>query len=191
MHANLKVMAGGAKSRILVFSAGDFSANERMMTRFIERSWKRLMEALQIAELADRLRLGGDDFPSDIGPKGYPKAKLQMFQNTYFNYAGDLFDQNGVMETSFPSAAAYNSRDVGRYQRRFDRREENCVRFDRAYLWITDQYSHFYYHWFCDALPRLAAALASETMHGQTIAVTPSCLRQAICSRQPEILARD
>ncbi|MEM7464073.1 MAG: glycosyltransferase family 61 protein, partial [Pseudomonadota bacterium] len=120
------------------------------------------MEALRIAEPADRPLVGGDEFPSDIGQQRFPVAKLQLFQDTYFNYAGDLFDQSGVMEASFPGATAYASRDVGRYQRRFDRRKDNCAVFDGSNLWITDQYSHFYYHWFCDALPRLAAALASH-----------------------------
>lgn len=104
----------------------------------------------------------GEDFPGGIGPQYLPSIQLKVFEQIRFNQAGDLFDQEGVIEDCFPSSVAFERRDLERFQRRFDRINENYDQFAEPCLWITDQYSHFYYHWFCDALPRLAASLANE-----------------------------
>ena len=104
----------------------------------------------------------GDEFPADVGPQFLPPICLKVFEQIRFNHSGDLFDLDSVIEDCFPSKAAFEKRDIDRFDRRFNRIGENPDVFEGAYLWITDQYSHFYYHWFCDALPRLAASIANE-----------------------------
>lgn len=86
-----------------------------------------------------------------------PAVWLRVYADVYFNEAGDVFSESGVLEESFPSIAAFNDRDSAKFGRRHKRAIENPCDFTGPFLWITDQYSHFYYHWFCDALPRLAA----------------------------------
>ncbi|MGI9400241.1 MAG: glycosyltransferase family 61 protein [Rhizobiaceae bacterium] len=116
------------------------------------------MEAVSEAGLTD-LDRSGDVFPGYINSGQTPSISLKILEQIRFNYHGDLFDVNGVIEDSFPGYDAYLSRDIARFQRRFNRLGDRCEVLDGSYLWITDRYSHFYYHWFCDALPRLAALL--------------------------------
>jgi capsular polysaccharide biosynthesis protein len=86
-----------------------------------------------------------------------PAVWLRTYTEMYFNEAGDIFGENGVLEESFPSIDAFNDRDVAKFGRRHKRAFENPSDFTGPFLWITDRHSHFYYHWLCDALPRLAA----------------------------------
>jgi capsular polysaccharide biosynthesis protein len=97
------------------------------------------------------------------GPERFGAEALQRLQDIAVNEAGELFDRDGVLEASFETYAAYCSRDKARYERRAQRLRGELPDIAGSYLWITDRLSHFYYHWFCDALPRLEAALGAET----------------------------
>lgn len=126
------------------------------------RNEYRLEQSNPIEESYGRAYNSGDEFPAGIGPQCLPPINLKVFEQIRFNHSGDLFDINSVIEDCFPSKAAFENRDIDRFERRFKRLYENPDLFEGAYLWITDQYSHFYYHWFCDALPRLAASIVNE-----------------------------
>lgn len=86
---------------------------------------------------------------------------LQSLQDIAFNDAGEVFDDSGVLEAWFPSPAAYAARDRARYERKHVRAMAGPTAIGAQCLWITDRFSHVYFHWLTDALPRLEAAAAA------------------------------
>jgi capsular polysaccharide biosynthesis protein len=89
-------------------------------------------------------------------------AASRRFLDVLVNESGELFESGGVLEASFETLAAFEARDKARYTRRARRLSGELDVLPGSYLWITDRLSHFYYHWFCDALPRLELALEAE-----------------------------
>jgi capsular polysaccharide biosynthesis protein len=89
-------------------------------------------------------------------------AAARRFRDVLVNENGELFSRDGVLEASFETLAAYEARDRARYGRRARRLSGEVAVMAESYLWITDRLSHFFYHWFCDALPRLELALDAE-----------------------------
>lgn len=87
---------------------------------------------------------------------------VHRYEGVAFNEAGELFGSRGVLEASFATNAAYENRDRTRYERRAQRIDSRLPVIEGEHLWITDRLSHFYYHWLCDALPRLEGVSAGS-----------------------------
>lgn len=109
------------------------------------------------------LNLAPEDRPLFEGAYRYdcPDATIERLEDVTVSARGDLFQGLRVLPASFPSAYHFATRKRGRYlQRALDSafRAKKRVKGDR--LWITDQWSANYFHWFCDCLPRLEASLA-------------------------------
>ena len=92
-----------------------------------------------------------------------PKSTCQysIEADIAFNEAGELFGDDGVLECSFSTSKAFRDRDVARYARRAKRLARDLPLMSGEFVWVTDRLSHFYYHWMCDALPRVEWAANS------------------------------
>lgn len=90
------------------------------------------------------------------------RVMIENLTDVTFNEAGEFFTDGGISPDWFASQEAYQSRDVARFERKFGRAQQNARTLDGgddAPLWITDRYSHVYYHWVTHALARLEAAV--------------------------------
>lgn len=93
-------------------------------------------------------------------------VRLKRLVNVRFNEAGEFFLPEGISPDWFASDEAYRRRDATRFERKFNRCSQNPRPFflagshgDAAPFWITDRYSHVYYHWLTHALARLEAVV--------------------------------
>ncbi|MCU0789821.1 MAG: glycosyltransferase family 61 protein [Nitratireductor sp.] len=112
--------------------------------------------------LPDGLRVGDERFFADHLSCHLPSIWTTQLHDCVFNEAGELFDENGVLEHSF-MALRHLHRDTARFQRRHAHAWADPVPLKGSYLWITDRMSHNYHHWICDCLPRLEAWLSKNS----------------------------
>ncbi|HEX5707059.1 MAG TPA: glycosyltransferase family 61 protein [Pyrinomonadaceae bacterium] len=107
-----------------------------------------------------------------------PACRLLRLRETSASGEGLLFKGLRVLPESFahPSTCeAFTRRRRGVLKflaaNRLARRR---VRLDEPCLWITDDWSHGYFHWFADALPRL---LAARDYLGEAVLLLPARYR--------------
>jgi capsular polysaccharide biosynthesis protein len=120
----------------------------------------KLVEASRFsAELPFNLRRGEEQYFAADTSWELPEISTRACPGMLVNEAGELFGPEGVSELSFLSHAHFMRRNHARYRRRHLAAEEAAVSLGGSFLFITDAHSHNYYHWLCDALPRLEAWL--------------------------------
>lgn len=83
---------------------------------------------------------------------------LKRLDAAGFNAVGELFDEDGIVAEWFASERAWREHDRARFARKFERSLDNRTDCGGPFLWITDRFSHVYYHWLTGALTRLEAA---------------------------------
>jgi capsular polysaccharide biosynthesis protein len=120
----------------------------------------KLIEASRFAAVPpSNLRRGEEQhFAADLAWE-LPEIRVDVLPDMLVNENGEVFGPEGVSEVTFLSHAHFARRNDARCRRRHLSALENPVRQEGSYLFITDAHSHNYYHWLCDALPRLEAWL--------------------------------
>ncbi len=98
-----------------------------------------------------------------------PAVTARLKADVFFSEAGELFDRNEVLPDSFLSPR-HHARDIERFEKKRLRTIAHAVPAGGGQVWITDRLSHNYYHWLCDALPRLEAWLS---MHSEADLMLP------------------
>ncbi len=91
-------------------------------------------------------------------PRHLPAIGASMRTGIFFSEAGELFDRQHVLPESFLSPR-HHERDIQRFEKKRLKTIAEAVPAGGGQVWITDRLSHNYYHWICDALPRLEAWL--------------------------------
>jgi len=124
----------------------------------------KLVEASRFAAaLPFNLRRGEEQHFAPDASWELPEISTGAYAYMLVNESGELFDREGISELSFLSHGHFMRRNHARYRRRHLSAEEAAVTLDGSFLFITDAHSHNYYHWLCDALPRLEAWLGRNT----------------------------
>ncbi len=120
----------------------------------------KLIEASRFAAaLPFNLRRGEEQHFAPDASWELPEISAGAYADMLINDAGEIFGREGISELSFLSHGHFMRRNHARYRRRHLSAEEAAVTLDGSFLFITDAHSHNYYHWLCDALPRLEAWL--------------------------------
>lgn len=94
--------------------------------------------------------------------KDIPETTLNYIYNVKISPEGILSKSNIVLSESFVSLEQYKQwakRSIKARLKYFIKNElfKNCQPINQDVFWITDDWSHAYFHWFTDALPRLLA----------------------------------
>jgi capsular polysaccharide biosynthesis protein len=124
----------------------------------------KLVEASRFAAaLPFNLRRGEEQHFAPDASWELREISAGTYPDMLVNEVGELFGREGISELSFLSHGHFMRRNHARYHRRRLAAEEAAVTVDGSFLFITDAHSHNYYHWLCDALPRLEAWLVRNT----------------------------
>lgn len=87
---------------------------------------------------------------------------LRRFDAVSVNAAGEIFGADGILPDWFASAQAWDERDTARFARKQERTAIDPRDLGGPFLWITDRFSHVYFHWMAGTLTRLEAASSSD-----------------------------
>lgn len=106
-------------------------------------------------------------FFSNFLEKRIKEAKLLTFEDVNIGYDGIIFKGFQIYKDSVcydeqlvRGLKNFSIRTLNFYLKFFIKNSlRTSVSYQDSYAWIVDQYSANYFHWFCDALPRLLAMM--------------------------------
>ncbi len=102
---------------------------------------------------ADRMHFAADQ--SHLAPD----TDLHRIEGVVFNSAGEIYSSGSILPQWFPRGEPNARRDRRDFAGRLNLAGDGTRDFAGEFLWITDRFAANYYHWLCDALPRLEAVL--------------------------------
>ena len=90
-----------------------------------------------------------------------PDARVQVLNDVELHGRGRIRHQNQYLSEGFAAPQHFESwlKQRSHWRAGFENLVSPVRRFDRPAIWITDNWSCGYFHWMCDALPRLELAL--------------------------------
>ncbi|MEZ5789747.1 MAG: hypothetical protein R3D34_02750 [Nitratireductor sp.] len=127
-------------------------------------TWLRAMPAnLRSSEEAHFQRLVTCSTP-DMGVSEFDQAVIAV--------GGEPFHGGKLLSQYFSEEHRFLARDRERFAKRGARAEMDALPLAGEHVFITDRFSANYYHWLCDALPRLEAI--SRTMPQASLLLPPA-----------------
>ena len=103
------------------------------------------------------LRPGEADHFQRLATCSTPDIVVTEYCDAVIAEGGEPFSAGQLLPQYFSEEHRFLERDRERFVRRGQRAEANAVALGGEHVFICDRFSANYYHWLCDALPRLEA----------------------------------
>ena len=89
-----------------------------------------------------------------------PNSRVRLIEDVQAIGRGPLRHQGQYMEECFVGRSHLDRwfREKGHWRMEFERLVQSKTQLEETAIWITDNWSFGYFHWMCDALPRLEMA---------------------------------